>query len=68
MSRRNCTNHPDSFCYICGKYTPTIQRKNLTNSVKTAYKRYFKCQVGDQDKNWVLIFAALHALLRLLCG
>ena len=59
MSRRNCTNHLDSFCYICGKYTPTIQRKNLTKSVKTAYKHYFKCQVGDQDKNWTPHFCCI---------
>ena len=59
MSRRNCTSHPDSFCYICGKYTPTIQQKNLTKSVKTAYKHYFKCQVGDQDKNWAPHFRCI---------
>ena len=51
-SRRCCINHPDNFCYICGKYTTHDQRKNLASKVKTAYKYYFGCKVGDQDKSW----------------
>lgn len=52
MNRRNCINNPDNFCYICGKFTPKDQRKNLSSKVKIAYRHYFDCQVGDQDKNW----------------
>ncbi|KAI6659906.1 hypothetical protein LOD99_14246 [Oopsacas minuta] len=51
-SRRQCTNHPDNFCYICGKFTLKPQRRNITNRVKIGYKYYFGCKVGDQDKNW----------------
>ena len=51
-SRRSCLNHPDNFCYICGKYTPPAHRKKLAKTVKIAYKRYFGCPVGDQDKTW----------------
>ncbi|KAI6657155.1 hypothetical protein LOD99_15941 [Oopsacas minuta] len=51
-SRRQCTNHPDNFCYICGKFTPKHQRRNIANRVKIGYKYYFGCKVGDQDKNW----------------
>ena len=52
MDRRSCLNSADCFCYICGKYTPTDQRKNLTHRVKVAYHLYFGCKVGDQDKRW----------------
>ena len=52
MERRSCVNHPDNFCYICGKYTPKDQQKNLSSKVKTGYKYYFGCKVGDQDKSW----------------
>ncbi|KAK4880018.1 hypothetical protein RN001_008164 [Aquatica leii] len=49
---RECKNHPDSFCYVCGELTLKAQRKPLSPLVKTAYKLYFDCQVGDQDKTW----------------
>lgn len=52
MNRRGCKNSPDNFCYICGRYTPSKQRRNLAERVKTAYRYYFGCKVGDQDKTW----------------
>ncbi|XP_075185891.1 olfactory receptor 2AP1-like [Anomaloglossus baeobatrachus] len=52
MNRRKCLNDPDNFCYVCGKFITFDQRKNLTRRVRVAYKYYFDCQVGDQDKNW----------------
>ena len=52
MNRRTCVNHPDNFCYVCGKFTPSDQRKNITSKMKTAYWYYFGCKVGDQDKSW----------------
>ena len=51
-SRRSSVNHPDSFCYICGKFTPKSRRLNITSKVTITYKHYFECQVGDQDKSW----------------
>lgn len=54
MSRQSCVNHPYNLCYICGKYTPCNQRKNLTKRVTVAYKYYFECKFGDQDKSWAL--------------
>lgn len=52
MDRRSCLNSSDCFCYICGKYTPTDQRKNITHRVRVAYQHYFGCKIGDQDKRW----------------
>nr|CAH7753306.1 unnamed protein product [Callosobruchus chinensis] len=49
---RECKNHPDSFCCVCGEFTLKTQRKPLSPLLKTAYKFYFDCQVGDQDKTW----------------
>lgn len=51
MSRK-CVNNSNSFCYICGEFTLKSQRKSMTALVMEAYKLYFGCAVGDQDKNW----------------
>ena len=47
-----CKNSPNSFCYICGKYTPSTYCQKISSKVNTAYKYYFNCTVGDQDKLW----------------
>ena len=52
---RSCVNHPNSVCYICGKFTPKSQRLNITSKLTRAYKHYFVCQVKDQDKSWNLV-------------
>ena len=49
---RKCVNHPDNFCYVCGDLTFKDQRRSLTPLVKKCYELYFRCKVGDQDKNW----------------
>ncbi|GBL75061.1 hypothetical protein AVEN_243844-1 [Araneus ventricosus] len=49
---RECKNHPDSFCYVCGDLTLKAQRKPLSPLLKTAFQFHFDCQVGDQDKDW----------------
>ncbi|QQP31526.1 Uncharacterized protein FKW44_025149 [Caligus rogercresseyi] len=51
-ARRSCRNNPDVFCYICGEYTLSGDRKNITGFVKRAYMAYFKVKLGDQDKSW----------------
>ena len=52
MSRRQCTNEHDSFCYICGKYTLLANRCDITDFVKKVYLAYFEIHIGDQDKHW----------------
>ena len=52
--RRKCKNYPDNFCYICGQYTPLVHRRKFPPKVKIAYKFYFGCEVGDQNKKWPL--------------
>lgn len=52
MSRRACINDPDSFCYICGQFALKKQKRHITSQVKKAYKLYFGCEIGDQDKKW----------------
>ena len=47
-----CVNHPDNFCYICGQYTPKQQCRNITKCIQLAYKYYFDCKLGGQDKEW----------------
>ena len=50
MSDRGCRNHPDIFCYICGKYTLIRARNVIDRLVKKAYIAYFGIHIGDQDK------------------
>jgi len=50
--RRKCLNHPDNFCYICGKFILSDQRRLLTPPVCEAYYQYFGWRVGEQEKNW----------------
>lgn len=52
MNRRSCVNNPDCFCYICGKYSTSDQRKNMTKRLRVAYRHYFGCEIGDQTKSW----------------
>lgn len=51
-TRRKCKNDPNNFCYVCGKYTLPVHRRNIAHKMKIAYKHYFGCKVGDQDKTW----------------
>jgi len=52
MSRRACLNNPDNFCYICGQFTLKQQKRKIDFKTKKAYKLYFGCEIGDQDKKW----------------
>lgn len=52
MNRRGSVNHPDNFCYACGKFTPHDQRKNISAKLKIAYKHYFGCKLRDEDRSW----------------
>lgn len=49
---RECKNHPDTFCYICGRFTTRNQRNSITHFLKQCYFAYFGCKLGDQDKSW----------------
>jgi hypothetical protein len=49
---RLCKNHPDVFCYVCGSFLITSQRRNITTDLCKIYRLYFGCPLGDQDKAW----------------
>lgn len=49
---RTCKNHPNSFCYICGNYTLSRQKRKITSTVKQLYRAYFGIELGHQDKPW----------------
>ena len=38
---RNCKNHPDRFCYICGNVILPSRVAKITAFVKKAYHCYF---------------------------
>ena len=50
--RRQCQNHPDVFCYICGECKLVKYRFNVRDFTKRAYEAYFGIKLGDQDKSW----------------
>jgi len=47
-----CVNSADRFCYVCGEVTLASQRCSITPLIKKAYRLYFGCKLGDQDKKW----------------
>lgn len=49
---RDCKNHPDTFCYVCGSFTPKSQKRSITKDIEKIYRIYFGCPLGDQDKAW----------------
>src|SRR5215469_17715641 len=49
---RTCRNHSDTFCYVCGSFTASMQRRKITNELMKIYKLYFGCSLGDQGKSW----------------
>ena len=59
---RNCLNHPDRFCFVCGKFTSKEQQRNITHDIKKMYAAYFGCPLGDQNKTW-----APHKICKICC-
>jgi len=50
----NCVDSADNFCYICSELMFARQRKAITAIVRKAYRLYFRCKIGNQDKSWAL--------------
>ncbi|KAJ8722816.1 hypothetical protein PYW07_003996 [Mythimna separata] len=51
--RKPCLNDPNSFCFICGKFSLQKQRKKITEFVKTVYREYFGIPLVKRNKYWV---------------
>jgi hypothetical protein len=49
---RQCKNSPDTFCYICGQFSPQTQRCQVTSFVERCYKIYFGYRM-ELDRPWV---------------
>lgn len=49
-----CNKSADNFCYICGLYTPIRGRRPIDEEIKRLYLQYFKIEISNQDKFWVL--------------
>ena len=47
---RVCVNSAYNFCYICGKFIVSLQKRVLTTRKRKVCHYYFGCKVGDQDK------------------
>ena len=50
--QRQCRNHPNVFCYICGESVLEKYHFNARDFTKKAYKAYFGIKLGDQEKSW----------------
>ena len=48
--RKKYKTNPNSFGYVCGKYSLPVHQQNNGHKIKTAYKYYFSCKVADQNK------------------
>ena len=60
--RRSFRNNSDVFCYICGDYTLSVDRRNVIVFVKRAYEACFEVKQGVQDKS-----GELHTMCK-TCG
>lgn len=49
----NCKNLPNSFCYVCARYTTKSQQRPIGLKVKNEYVAYFGREVQDQGNQWV---------------
>ena len=61
-----CKNHPDNFCYICGKYDWMAFRKPIGKIHEKAYLAYFGFGICEQNKQWVPHFLCKSCHLGLL--
>lgn len=46
-----CKNSPDFFCYICGLFTSTTDRRTVSDEIRKLYFDYFRVHV-NQDNSW----------------
>jgi hypothetical protein len=51
---------------VCGEVTLASQRCSITPLIKKAYRLYFGCKLGDQDKKWVLHIVCKSCAIRLV--
>ena len=51
FKQKQCRNHPDVFCYICGECVLEKYCFNVRDFTKKAYKAYFGIKLGDQVKS-----------------
>ena len=47
-SRRRCKQDHNKFCYICGEYTFSQSRRNVTELVKQAHSSYFGISITGE--------------------
>lgn len=52
-AKMKCTNSANIFCYICGKFCITSQRKPITENTKKCYSLYFGRGIENQNESWV---------------
>lgn len=50
---RRCVNNPNSFCYVCGEFTTSGNKKPICEFIKLTYMECFGFPIEDQNKTWV---------------
>ena len=50
MGSRQCSNHPNKFCYICGHLTFEHQKILINKNVLSLYKKYFEFLISHKDR------------------
>ena len=66
MPCHKCRNKVENFCYICREFTFTRHRKKMSPIIWRAYKHYFGCKIGDQDKTWAPHFCCATCYVKLI--
>jgi hypothetical protein len=61
---KKCSDHPDTFCYLCDELTFMPHRRNFTLLIKKCYELYFGCEVGPKsggcNMSWKVHFLESH--------
>lgn len=52
-STHDCGGKTNQFCYICGKFEISKNRRTITERIKNIYKNCFDCEISNQETNWV---------------
>lgn len=53
QAKFKCKNSPNIFCYVCGSFCVSSQRKAITENTKTHYELYFGRVMQNLEYYWV---------------
>lgn len=53
MSSKKCTNSANIFCYICGQFCVSSQKRPITANTKNYFELYFGRVIENRKESWI---------------